>query len=954
MPAPSRWLLATLLPLWALCFGLHVFSTFQDGAAFPPVFATPVAGDPYPHLGGIRPERVSEGLDLRVGDRLLRAGDVDLRGVGYIGFYAWAVDQAGASGELPLVIERDGHRRTVTLALSPTGIPWSRIPLFGLGVGLAFLVLLRAPDQRMARAFFAGFTSFAIFESPFTIDYTFTFAYQLIFTFGGGLAVMAVARFFLLFPDDVARGRALPLGLSWLLGLVFALPRYAYLTGGPIPPPWIPRVALAADVLLGAMILGIVAWNTLHAGERGRRQLRALLGGAALAIAPVPLAAALGIVAGNQHLVRFGIDVVALTSLAIPGALALAIVRHGAFDIDRLISATARFSVATAILLGGLLVLSPAAAGLLSDWTGLDRSLGQIAFAVAAALALAPLAQRLRPGVDRLLVPGRHAMEMGLRSFLIELSALPDDASLASVAATRIHELVEPRWSVLYASGPRGFARSQVMGEPGNGPERPAPATLIAVDAHRGPLARTDGSLAPLERAALDELGAEMAIPFFRRDELRALLALGPRRSGAPYVGSDLALLAAAADKTGSEWVRREDEARIRASTQQLRTLEEEREQALNANLTRSRSLATVSHDLRQPLHAMGLLTEALAGRELDADTRRLVERLRTSTRSLEQMFDALLDLSRLEAGQVEPERRAIELEELFDRLRAGLAPAAQARGLTLGFEASRLFVESDPIWLARILQNLIANAIRYTEQGGVWVRASARGADEVEIEVRDSGVGIPPQQQRVVFQEFQRLEAGNRADERGLGLGLAIVERLSSLLGHPLALESEVGVGTTFRLRAPRAAAGREPLAAGPSPGATGLADLRVLVIDDEPAIREGLANLLAGWGCEPRCVGSLAEALDALESGALDGRPDALIVDLRLAGGERGLDALEALRARWGSAIPALVVTGESDPALLQAIRATGHPVLTKPVAPARLRAGLARLVGAGPRGA
>ncbi len=943
-----------LLPVWLVFFGLHVVSVLDDGAALPPIFARPMGGDAYPEVGGIRPERISEGIDLQVGDRILRAGDQDLRGVGYISFYAWAVEKADADGLLRLEVERDGRPREVLLTLSSTGIPAARFGLWVLGVGLAALVLIRAPESRSSRAFFTGFTSFSIVWSPFTLDYLGTFVSQSVFDLGGGIALMLLTRFFLIFPDDMDRSRSIPPGFAWFTALFFYVPRFAYLLGGPIPTPWIPTFALAGDIAIGAVVIGAVIWNYRVARPKGRRQLRALLWGVFIGMCPLPIALGLSPLFGDT-MVHFGVDLTALTAVAIPISLTFSIVRHDAFDIDRLISATATFTVAVVILLAGLLAIAPGAAALLAEATGIERNAGQLAFAVLASIGLVPLTRALRPRVDQILYPERRALEAGFQQLLADLSELDPAESPVATAAARIERLVGAEGSVLFGRAASGFEPILVSGSQAPPAQPPTRPTLIAIEARHRPMARGQDSLRPLERAALDDLGVEAVVPFLHRGELAALLALGRKRSGEPYAGTDLALLAAAADKVESESVRREDADRIRESGEQMRELEREREEAQRLNLARSRALATASHDLRQPLHAMGLLTEALAGRELDEDTTRLVGRLQTSTRSLEEMFDSLLDLSRLEAGQVDPDPRAVDLVELFERQSAGLAPTAAAKGLALRFEPAGLAVQSDPLWLARILQNLIANAIRYTAQGEVVV--SARAVDEeVEIEVRDTGPGIPLEQQRTIFEEFRQLDGRDgvtASGERGLGLGLAIVEGLSRVLGHDLTLESQPGQGTAFRLRLPRTARPEASAsAAAMAASAQGLAGLRIVLVDDDPAIREGLAALLEGWGCETLSVGSRAALMEQIDAWAGATAPDLALVDLQLEHGETGLEALEALRRHFDVPIPGVVITGESDRETLQDVRDAGHPLLTKPVAPARLRTSLVRLAGR-PRG-
>lgn len=372
------------------------------------------------------------------------------------------------------------------------------------------------------------------------------------------------------------------------------------------------------------------------------------------------------------------------------------------------------------------------------------------------------------------------------------------------------------------------------------------------------------------------------------------------------------------------------------------------------ANLAQSRFLAAAGHDLRQPLHALGLFVEALAHRlrtegAASADLASLAERVGRSAEHLRALIDDVLFVSSLDAGDLEPRPQAFRLEDLFLSLREELAPEARARGLLLRVAPTREVVRSDPALLGRMLRNLLVNAIRTTERGAVLLCARRRGAGVV-VEVRDSGPGMDAAHQAAVFEEFHRLEAGRSAGD-GLRLGLPIVARLGALLDHTVAVRSAPGRGSVFTVTAPRpdgAAARPVPqegaAAADPLSAADPLAGRLYVVVDDDDAIRDGLAALLGGWGC--RLVGASSPSeLRALLLG-LDAAPAALIVDDRLGGGETSLDALEVAHEVLGARPPAVLVTGETAPDRLAELRALGLPLLTKPVAPIRLRAVLASL--------
>jgi signal transduction histidine kinase len=375
------------------------------------------------------------------------------------------------------------------------------------------------------------------------------------------------------------------------------------------------------------------------------------------------------------------------------------------------------------------------------------------------------------------------------------------------------------------------------------------------------------------------------------------------------------------------------------ALKEQLEETRAARDAAETANRAKTRFLAAASHDLRQPLHALGLFAARLSDRTRDPDETALVQRIATSVASLESLFSALLDISRLEAGVVASSPRAIALDPLFDRLANDFAPEAIEKGLRFAVVRTRHAVHSDPVLLERILRNLVANALRYTSTGGVVVGARKRGAS-VSIEVWDSGPGIAPADRDRVFEEFYQVGNPERDRTHGLGLGLAIVRRLAALLGHEVSMASVVGRGSVFRVRAREA----HPADVAPATHASvipadPLAGRCVLVIDDDEPVREGMRQTLVAWGCVPIMAGDVAEAVTLCRAQA----PDAMVVDFRLPDNRDGLDAIAAVRAALNRAIPALVVSGESSSEQIARVRSSGFTLLHKPVAPAKLRAAL-----------
>jgi signal transduction histidine kinase/ActR/RegA family two-component response regulator len=378
------------------------------------------------------------------------------------------------------------------------------------------------------------------------------------------------------------------------------------------------------------------------------------------------------------------------------------------------------------------------------------------------------------------------------------------------------------------------------------------------------------------------------------------------------------------------------------ALTAQLRMTREARDAAEAANRAKSSFLAAASHDLRQPLHALGMFSQALALHTHDADGKLLVQRITASVSALETLLSALLDVSKLDAGIVVAHAQDFALRPLLDRLADECMTEALERGLSLAVVCGDVVVHSDPVLLERILRNLVTNALRYTEKGGVVVGCRRRGTCW-SLEVWDSGEGIAASELQRIFEEFYQVETRAHERTRGLGLGLAIVRRLARLLQHEVSVASRPGRGSVFRVRVPRGV--RPPAAlpetqAGRAQPATGK---RVLVIDDEVEVRDATARLLGQWGLHAVGVADCASALRACR----DARPDAMIVDFRLAHGIDGLDAIRTLRDRFG-AIPAVLVSGASSADDLARIEASGVLLLHKPVPPARLRSIVAHLVG------
>lgn len=380
------------------------------------------------------------------------------------------------------------------------------------------------------------------------------------------------------------------------------------------------------------------------------------------------------------------------------------------------------------------------------------------------------------------------------------------------------------------------------------------------------------------------------------------------------------------------------DSIKIRFEKQSLlNELQIQKQEADRANLAKSKFLAAASHDLRQPLHALGLYLDTMNTQLNTERQRELAEKMSLAVNALNDLFQRLLDISKLDAGIVEPNIGDFSIGELFNRLEVRFLPLAKAKELDIVFHRNEEILLSDPLLLEIVLDNLISNAIRYTDTGVVSV-SSAVGEEGVVIDVSDTGCGIPKEEQKNIFAEFYQLHNPERDRTKGLGLGLSIVNRLCQLLGHRLHLDSEVKRGTTFRLLVPAGNAENIRTQAVVTPhSGWDLTGARVLVIDDEAEVREAMGQLLANWGCRSTCVDSIEEAKAALRNGVV---PDLIIADYRLRDSQTGVDAIRTLLGMLRKPVPGILITGDTAPERLQEAARSGFKLLHKPVNAGQLR--------------
>ncbi|MDE2372025.1 MAG: hybrid sensor histidine kinase/response regulator, partial [Burkholderiales bacterium] len=435
-------------------------------------------------------------------------------------------------------------------------------------------------------------------------------------------------------------------------------------------------------------------------------------------------------------------------------------------------------------------------------------------------------------------------------------------------------------------------------------------------------------ALAPLRRAYL--VGALLQLAAFAP----VALAGGWRWAGVALLAT--AAAAAWAAQRRADWLR--DTALRWRAGEDLERTRGERDEALGAGLEKSRFLAIASHDLRQPVHALGLFAATLQKRLQRTPDEALARNLMRAIDGLERSFSAILDISRLDGGAVAPHLQTFPLRDIFRRLHMHYAGQAEFVGLGLRFAPGCKSVTSDPQLLERIVGNLVQNAIKYTAHGGVVVVARST-ASHVNVEVWDTGCGIAAHDLGRIFEEFYQAGRSDRDRVTGLGMGLTIVKRLCELMNLRLEVASTPGRGTMFRVGVPIGGLPgiqEELVAADTLPMAIETQRM-VLVVDDEEPIREGLRLLLQEWGYQAMTAADAAQAEAAVAD--LEGRVDLVLSDLHLGGGPDGQQVIASVRRLCGREVPAILVTGDTAVDTALRVAASGDPVLVKPVQPRRL---------------
>lgn len=413
----------------------------------------------------------------------------------------------------------------------------------------------------------------------------------------------------------------------------------------------------------------------------------------------------------------------------------------------------------------------------------------------------------------------------------------------------------------------------------------------------------------------------------------------------------ELVTLAQGLNKT-TEHLQQEQEVLQKCVEEATHALRIKKEEAEHASHDKSRFLAVASHDLRQPLHALGLYVAELQRKLAGTGHQRLAEQIEESVEALSTLLNALLDISKLDAGAIVPQIHACSTGAILKRIAADYQMLADLRSIRLIIRPCSGHVTSDPLLLERILANLVSNAIRYNHPGGNVMVACRRRGQFLRIEVRDNGIGISTTDQANIFREFFQLSQPQLDTSKGLGLGLAIVDRLVKLLGHRIDLRSAPNKGSVFAVEAPITTQPGKILAVNKQPlpdlaqggEASTLVGKRLLVVDDDPAVLSGTVSIMVSWGCQVSSAASLAQVEQLIRDGA---EWDFIVSDYQLENDTNGIDVVNLVRRHQKQNTPCILITGDTSPAVLKLVSVSGHHLLHKPVKPAKLRSLIVHLL-------
>jgi class 3 adenylate cyclase len=604
-------LLATLVPAWAIFVSLHAKEAIQTGLARPPLFVSaPETADAYPRVRGIYVGRkeAAEQAGIRVGDRLLHVGGVDVRGAGHIRVDALISELGGAKLEVPVGFERGGERRETILPLVPSPVPWGRLPVLLVSGVVAVIILLRAPSARQGReVFFAGMLWLLLISDFGGGPRLQTQVWKTIHPLLTMTVIPLMLRWAQNFPDEAPARRRLARAWPWLFMPLHALPRAGYVFGGPVPPEYASAAAAAVDGLSVVVFLGVLTQSYRRTDPVGRRQIKWVLYGFYVGLMPFALTSTLGtlpsLVPWREAL--FGISMV--FTVACVGGYLIAIVRFHLFDIDRLISATASYTILGILVVAGLLTVVPRLAEAASPILGLTPTAGQIVLSALLASIAVPANRALHPWIDRLFFSERYALQQGIGRLL--------------------HDLRErgPAYTPGFVRGravPPAFAADGSLAAALRQTWDPVPAEVWS-------RARGGATLGALDRAALETLAAALVAPIRRGERLVSFLCLGRKRSGDVYTHTDRALLGAVCERLGIELVRFGEAELLRQRSEMYSQLRRYVPEAVASRLERGEELAPRELEISVlfvDIRGYTSLVEGLQAREIFSTVNRYTE----------------------------------------------------------------------------------------------------------------------------------------------------------------------------------------------------------------------------------------------------------------------------------------------------------------------------------------
>jgi signal transduction histidine kinase len=775
----DKLLLAVLVPLWAACFALSLISVIRETALSSIYVSAPVDAGDYPTLIGFWPHLEVMQSGLEAGDRLVRLGDADLRGVGPLRFWLLVPAEMGMAREADIMIERAGRQEKASLVLGSNQIVWPLLaPSFAFAV-TAVILLLRAPPSAMVQASFRSQMCVAIAcASIFAGSRVVTSTSLAVGFLSATLLGPLVLRALLLFPHSIEPAGFWARKAPWFLS-VLGLLHISRLYGAPLPPS-LANPGFFAGILALCIALLVATTHTYRRTDAiGRRQFRWLLFGMYCTMVPGTVVAA--VTAMDPRFLREYL-LAGSALVLIPLSLLIAIARYNLFDIDRLISATTSYTIVLVLAVAGGLAFIPQLAGAASRAIGLNSWWGQVLLAIVFATLVVPARRRIAPQIDRLFFPDRYGLAHGIKELLADLSRCERLEELALRTGDRLYAVLRPETCVIYVRTEQAFSPLVVRGRavpadiPAGGPFASAlEASEGAVELTRLTGQRGTLQLAAEERQALENLRATVLLPIQRRRALVGFVCLGHKQSGDVYTPTDLALLAAVTDKMSTELLRFDEAA--------LASIGE--------------ALSRVLHDFKNPLTAALGYAEIMSTVQTQEEREEYARLIQKQFMLMDEMTRDVLAYARGESYLL---IRPVHVTRFLGDLSAQLEPELSRHGVRLTIEPEFHGIAwFDEAKLIRAIYNLARNAVEAMPDGGVFRIASRVGDAHLILEFSDTGKGIPTEILERLFIPF--VTAGKA---EGTGLGLATVKNVVDEHHGTINVHSTPGAGTTFTISLP------------------------------------------------------------------------------------------------------------------------------------------------------